>query len=375
MDPRTDAEVIACSCESPAAFGEVFDRHATTMFRYFVRRVGPDDADSLLGELFRIAFEKRAGFDTERSEARPWLYGIAGNLLARHRQREARRLDATARLVNTSIEPCDVFADIDARTDASRFWPDVAAGIAALPAAERDTLLLFAWEDMAYDQIATALDVPVGTVRSRLNRARGRLRELIGDREEQLVTASLRPDRVFPVDVGDPGLFKREKERLMSNIGTPTVQEQAWTRTPAMYPRLVYNDEVAALEYLTRVFQFTERREARMGDPTDEAEGMLAWLEFGDGVVMIGRASPAAREVHHLYSPVEVGRATVMINVAVNGIDAHYAHAVAEGATVTMPIEDAFYGYRRYEADDLEGHHWHFQESLEAIHARDKHAS
>ena len=77
MDARTDAEVIACSLESPASFGELFDRHATTMFRYFVRRVGPDDADSLLGELFRIAFEKRAGFDTERAGARPWLRASA----------------------------------------------------------------------------------------------------------------------------------------------------------------------------------------------------------------------------------------------------------------------------------------------------------
>src|SRR5207248_8700149 len=102
MDPRTDAEVIVCSLESPGSFGELFDRHATTLFRYFVRRVGPDDADSLLGELFRIAFEKRAAFDIERAEARPWLYGIASNLLARHRQAESRRLDATARLVNTS---------------------------------------------------------------------------------------------------------------------------------------------------------------------------------------------------------------------------------------------------------------------------------
>ena len=102
----------------------------------------------------------------------------------------------------------------------------------------------------------------------------------------------------------------------------------------------------------------------------DEDEGTLAWLEFGDGVVMIGRASDAAREVHHLYSPGEVGHATVMINVSVNDIDSHYEHAVAEGARVTMPIEDAFYGYRRYEADDLEGHHWHFNEPLEAVQAR-----
>jgi len=370
MDARTDAEVIVRSFATPASFGELFDRHATTMFRYFVRRVGPDDAGSLLGELFRIAFEKRTAYDTDRAEARPWLYGIASNLLARHRHREARRLDATARLVNTSVAAPDHFSEVDARVDASRLWAAVADAIATLPQAERDTLLLFAWEGMPYDQIAAALDVPVGTVRSRLNRARGRLRELVREDEEEHLTATLRPDRVYPVDEGDPGLFKREKERLMSTIGT-TPRADAWSRTPAMYPRLTYADEVAALEHLTRVFQFTERREARMGCGDDE-EGMLAWLEFGDGVVMIGRASDAARETHHLYSPGEVNHAAVLINVTVNDIDSHYQHAVAEGATITMPIEDAFYGYRRYEADDLEGHHWHFQESLDAIRAREQ---
>ncbi|MFL6206134.1 MAG: sigma-70 family RNA polymerase sigma factor [Acidimicrobiales bacterium] len=368
MESRTDAQVIASSLDSPACFAELFDRHATTLFRYLVRRVGPDDADSLLGELFRIAFERRATFDTSRPEARPWLYGIASNLLARHRQGEARRLDATARLASSSVSAADLLTDVDARLDAARLWSDVASAIAELPQGERDALLLFAWEGMAYEQIALALEVPVGTVRSRLNRARGRLRELVGAREEEQVTATLRPDRILPVDPGDPGLFKREKERLMSTIGA-TAQEKAWNRTPAMYPRLAYADEVAALEFLTRVFQFTERREARMGG--DDDEGTLAWLEFGDGVVMIGRASEAAREVHHLHSPAEVGHATMMINVSVNDIDSHYEHAVAEGARITMPIEDAFYGYRRYEADDLEGHHWHFNEPLEAITARE----
>ena len=369
MEPRTDAEVIASSCGSPAAFGELFDRHATTMFRYFVRRVGPDHADGLLGELFRIAFEKRASFDTDRAEARPWLYGIASNLLARHRQGEARRLDATARLVHTSPVASDRFAEVDARVDASRRWAEVAAAIATLPPGERDALLLYAWEGMPYDEIAVALDLPVGTVRSRLNRARGRLRELVGEGEEQEVTATLRPDRVLPVDQGDPGLFKREKEKLMSTIGAPAPQQEAWSRTPSMYPRLTYADEAAALEHLTRVFQFTERREARM--TSDDDEGMLAWLEFGDGVVMIGRATDAARDVHHLHSPREVGRSTMMIMVLVDDIDSHYEHAVAEGAAITMPIEDAFSGYRRYEADDLEGHHWHFHEPLDAIEARE----
>jgi RNA polymerase sigma-70 factor (ECF subfamily) len=369
MDPPTDAEVIASSFAAPSAFGELFNRHATTMFRYFVRRVGPDDADSLLGELFRIAFERRSSFDPTRAEARPWLYGIASNLLARHRRGEARRLGATARLVNTTAAAADRYGEVDARLDASRLWSDVATAISTLPQGERDALLLFAWEEMRYDEIAAALDVPVGTVRSRLNRARGRIRELVGASEQEQVTAALRPDRVLRVDDGDPGLFTREKERLMSSIGATTSQPEAWNRTPAMYPRLTYSDEVAALEYLTRVFRFTERREARMGAP-DEEEGMLAWLEFGDGVVMIGRATPAARDVHHLSSPADAGPAAVMINVMVNDIDSHYERARVEGATITMPIEDAFYGYRRYEADDLEGHHWHFAESLQAIRAR-----
>jgi RNA polymerase sigma-70 factor (ECF subfamily) len=367
MDPGSDADVIASAMATPTAFGELFDRHATTLFRYFVRRVGPDDADSLLGEVFRIAFERRASFDVERPEARPWLYGIASNLLARHREREARRLEATARMINTAVTPGNAFEDVDARLDASGRWAAVAEAIALLPQGERDVLLLFAWEGMAYDQIAAALEIPVGTVRSRLNRARGRVRELVGDAEEQQVTGTLRPDRVLPVDEGDPGIFKREKERLMSTIDDR--QREEWSHTPAMYPRLAYADEVAALAYLTRVFQFTERREARMGG--EEDEGSLAWLEFGDGVVMIGRASDAAREVHRLYSPAEVGHATMMINVAVRDIDAHYEHSVAEGAAITMPIEDAFYGYRRYEADDLEGHHWHFHESLEDIRTRE----
>jgi RNA polymerase sigma factor (sigma-70 family) len=368
MGLRADAEVIASSLTAPAAFGILFDRHATTMFRYFVRRVGPDEADSLLGELFRVAFERRVTFDVSRAEARPWLYGIASNLLAKHREREARRLHATARLLNTAVAPSDGLDEVDDRLDAERLWHDVATAIGALAQGERDALLLFAWEGMSYDEIAVALDIPTGTVRSRLNRARRRLRELIGESEEQHDAGCLRPDRVLPVDEGDPGLFKRERERLMSTIGT-TTSEQATSHTPAMYPRLTYADEVAALEYLTNVFQFTERREARMGTGEDD-EGMLAWLEFGDGVVMIGRATPAARDVHHLHSPADVGHATVMINVAVNDIDAHYQHAVAEGATITMPIEDAFYGFRRYEADDLEGHHWHFHESLDAIRER-----
>src|SRR3954453_7991847 len=93
-----DADAIAASADEPAAFGVIFDRYATTMHRYLARRVGPGDADDLLGETFRIAFERRGSYDTTRPLARPWLYGIATNLVARHRRTEGRREAATARL-------------------------------------------------------------------------------------------------------------------------------------------------------------------------------------------------------------------------------------------------------------------------------------
>lgn len=178
MEPETDAAVIVASLTAPEGFGALFDRHATVVFRYLVRRVGVDDADALLGEVFRVAFEKRASYDPTRENARPWLYGIATNLLARHRRTEARRLRATARLVARQLSATDPADDIAATLDAEQLWPDIADAVSSLPEEERDALLLYVWEGLSYEEIAAALAVPVGTVRSRLNRARLKLREL-----------------------------------------------------------------------------------------------------------------------------------------------------------------------------------------------------
>jgi RNA polymerase sigma-70 factor (ECF subfamily) len=178
MSSQPDAAVIRSSFDEPARFGEIFDRHATVVFRYLVRRVGVDDAELLLGDVFRVAFEKRATYDEARPSARPWLYGIATNLLAHHRRSEARRIAATARLLAGQVPPDDSTDQVVARLDALDLWPDVAEAVALLPEGERDTLLLYVWEELSYDEIASALDIPVGTVRSRLNRARLRLREL-----------------------------------------------------------------------------------------------------------------------------------------------------------------------------------------------------
>ena len=177
----------------------------------------------------------------------------------------------------------------------------------------------------------------------------------------------LRPDRPQPDEPNDPWVLAEERDRLMAII-EPGQREPAWRHFPSIYPRLAYDDEVAALEFLTRVFGFTERREARM-EATDEW-GMLAWLEYGDGVVMIGRADDSSRAVHGLYSPRESGHSTCMINVAVDDVDAHYERARREGARIVMEIEDAFYGFRRYEALDSEGHRWHFTEPLAHVKER-----
>jgi uncharacterized glyoxalase superfamily protein PhnB len=180
----------------------------------------------------------------------------------------------------------------------------------------------------------------------------------------------LRPDRVRPDDPGDPTVLSREKERLMSTIDDTRSDTAVERSLPDVYPRLAYRDERAALDYLVRVFQFTENREARMefGDEWDGS--LLAWLHIGSGVVMIGRANA---DVHMIHSPLERGLTTVQMMVNVHDVDAHYAHAVAESADITMELQDAFYGERRYEATDLEGHRWHFAESFEAIRARGGH--
>jgi RNA polymerase sigma-70 factor (ECF subfamily) len=351
----SDAEVIAASLGSPARFAVVYDRYATTVHRYLLRRVGPSDAEGLMAEAFRIAFERRATYDVARPNARPWLYGIATRLVARHWRSESRRRAATQRLGVLSgsgrgagddlADPAEQAVDAVA---ASTQLSEVVAAVRRLPDGERDALLLYAWEDLGYDDVAAALGVPVGTVRSRLNRARRRLRELVPMGGEHLVHADV---------------FTRQKERLMTDITGTTPEPPGIEHRSRMYPRLAYRDEAAALEYLTRVFGFREIRESRLVFDT----GMLAWLEFGAGLVMIGRAN---HDVHRIYSPGEVGHTTTMINVEVDDVDAHYAHSVAEGAEITMPIEDAWYGGRRYEATDLEGHRWHFDESHAHIRSR-----
>jgi RNA polymerase sigma-70 factor (ECF subfamily) len=175
-----DAEVIQCSRHEPEAFEILFRRHAGHIQRYVVRRLGADAADDLVAETFLLAFRQRDRYDMTRADARPWLYGIASSLIGSHRKAEVRQYRALAR---TGTDPVtEPFTDrVDAAVSASAAHRRLAAALAALPAAHRDTLLLVAWGDLSYDEAAAAPGIPAGTVRSRLSRARSRLRRAVGD--------------------------------------------------------------------------------------------------------------------------------------------------------------------------------------------------
>jgi RNA polymerase sigma factor (sigma-70 family) len=164
----TDAAVIESSLERPSAFAPIFDRHFDAVHAYVRRRLGSALAEELAAETFTHAFDRRSSFDRSRSDARPWLFGIAANLIRRHWRTERRRLRAYARIHAGSA------ADAHERAD-------LVSALEALPAREREALFLFALADLTYDEIAAALDVPIGTVRSRLARARDRMRAQLDD--------------------------------------------------------------------------------------------------------------------------------------------------------------------------------------------------
>jgi RNA polymerase sigma-70 factor (ECF subfamily) len=165
--------------ERPGAFAALFDRHYPAIWRYLCRRAGPTAADDLAGETFLRAFSGRARYDADQADARPWLYGIATNLLREDARREARQMRAYARAAGLSAGAPGV-EEAEDRADASALAPRVVAALAELSPPDRDTLLLFALTDLDYEGVAVATGVPVGTVRSRLHRVRRRMRIQLG---------------------------------------------------------------------------------------------------------------------------------------------------------------------------------------------------
>lgn len=181
-EPDPDIAAITGSLERPELFTAVFDRYYPPVHRYLAQRVGQEIADDLASEVFLVAFDRRARYEPAQGSARPWLYGIATNLLHRHRRSEARRYRALARSTAAWEAAERDHQPVEHRLDDLAVQGEYAATLEALSRLaphERDLLTLLTWEDFSYEQAAAAFGLPVGTVRSRTHRARAKLRRLV----------------------------------------------------------------------------------------------------------------------------------------------------------------------------------------------------
>lgn len=181
MATEDDAALMRAAQTAPASFGKLFDRHFTAVYRFCERRVGRTMAEDLAGETFRRAFEARHSYDLSRPSALPWLYRIALNLVRdalRARAAEDRAYARLHALAGTSSPSEDDQAA--RRADARADLAALARLLLAEPEEDVDALFLHVWDGLSYVDVAAALGVPVGTVRSRLSRLRHRLEEGLG---------------------------------------------------------------------------------------------------------------------------------------------------------------------------------------------------
>jgi RNA polymerase sigma factor (sigma-70 family) len=174
----TDSDDIAASLVDSQRFAAVVDRHFAEIFRYLARRVGRDNAEDLGAETFIVAFKARNRYDPSRANALPWLYGIATNLIRHHRRTEVRMLTAYATAASQLDPDDDSSEGLVARLDHAASLARVASAFADLDPDQRDALYLVAIVGLGYAEAAVALDIPVGTVHSRVARARTNLRDL-----------------------------------------------------------------------------------------------------------------------------------------------------------------------------------------------------
>jgi RNA polymerase sigma factor (sigma-70 family) len=174
--PVTDSEVIAASLEDGEAFLAIFERHFAPIHRYLRRRLSGDAADDVAADVFATAFARRGSFDLARAEALPWLFGIATNLLRNRLRIEERELRM---LAETQVDLVAAVEEPVGGLLRSSVEPVLAQALLALSPEDRDVLLLFAWGDLGYEEMSIALGLPIGTIKSRLNRARSRVRDAL----------------------------------------------------------------------------------------------------------------------------------------------------------------------------------------------------
>jgi RNA polymerase sigma-70 factor, ECF subfamily len=180
------SEAVVASVEQPHRFEAVFDQYHRTIYDYLARSVGPDRADEQAGDVFVAAFTARVRYDPSLGSVRAWLFGIAANV-RRTRTRSDRRGRTAWGRVAAERSAYDGGLEVAEETlDYGRRLAWVGEFLRELSDTDRDVIVLYAWGELTYPEIAHVLGIEVGTVRSRLARARGRLRELIAASGEVL---------------------------------------------------------------------------------------------------------------------------------------------------------------------------------------------
>jgi RNA polymerase sigma factor (sigma-70 family) len=186
MSDPTDGQLWARVVEGePEALGDLFVRHARAIYNFCFRRTADWGlAEDLTSTVFLEAWRRRAEVVMTGQSLLPWLYGVATNLL-RNQSRSMRRGDAARARLQMPTEGPDFADDVAARLDDQERMRRILQVVHALPLADQEVLALCAWQGLSYQEAATAVDLPVGTIRSRLSRARARLRELLEPNEHE----------------------------------------------------------------------------------------------------------------------------------------------------------------------------------------------
>ncbi|GGR67372.1 hypothetical protein GCM10010269_02670 [Streptomyces humidus] len=169
-----------------AAFGELYELYATAVYNHALRLTGDwSVAEEVMSETFLAAWRGREDVAVEGGSLRPWLFGIATNKARNADRSLRRRLAFLARRASGAQEVDDFAEEISGRVDDARRLADVRRVLGRLRRHEREVIALCVWGGLDYAQAAEALGVPVGTVRSRLSRARARLREFVEGEERE----------------------------------------------------------------------------------------------------------------------------------------------------------------------------------------------
>jgi RNA polymerase sigma factor (sigma-70 family) len=181
VEPNLRARIRA---GDPDAFGLIFDEYARAVYSLGLRLTANwSAAEDVVSLTFLEAWRLRARIDPGGESLQPWLLGIAVNV-CRNLARASRRHQAAMSRIPPPPEVPDFAEELAGRLDDTAQLRQVANALSGLRRSEREVIALCVWSGLDYATAARALGVPVGTVRSRLSRARRRLRKLVpADRE------------------------------------------------------------------------------------------------------------------------------------------------------------------------------------------------